>query len=331
MFHASARSVLRPNTAVTTARALNRKHSPSSNAAAGTVRANRIECISFDIAGCAARKEPMKRFGIQRNVIILCATAVCLACVAGGIPLAAQSQNQDEELQLGQEVFNELKAKAEIIESSPLYDQLKPIAEAITRSAQPRYNHPFKFYLVHEPQPNAFATPGGNVYVVDSLLYFVKNTDELAGTLCHEVSHTIHHDTMELAKKREAIARREIGAAILLGPSAAHVLAIGLLGALRSQSYSRDVESRADITGSDVCAATGYNPWGLVWLFQDFKNAKPEELPQLLSDHPSDQDRIDALEQHFRRNPSVFKNFDPDPKSATHIAVPDKAPEVFLR
>ena len=272
----------------------------------------------------------MKPFGIQRNAILY-VTAVCLACVAGAIPLAAQSQNQDEELQLGQEVFNELKAKGEIIESSPLYDQLRPIAEAITRSAQPRYNHPFKFYLVHEPQPNAFATPGGNVYVVDSLLYFVKNTDELAGTLCHEVSHTIHHDTMELAKKREAIARREIGAAILLGPSAAHVLAIGLLGALRSQSYSRDVESRADITGSDVCAATGYNPWGLVWLFQDFKNAKPEELPQLLSDHPSDQDRIDALEQHFRRNPSVFKNFDPDPKSATHIAVPDKAPEVFLR
>jgi len=267
----------------------------------------------------------------QKATLYVSAAALCFAWLVSASPLAAQAQNQDEELQLGQEVFNELKARAEIIESSPLYDQLRPIAEAITRSAQPRYNHPFKFYLVHEPQPNAFATPGGNVYVVDSLLYFVKNTDELAGTLCHEVSHTIHHDTMELAKKREAIARREIGAAILLGPTAAHVLAISLLGALRSQSYSRDVESRADITGSDVCAATGYNPWGLVWLFQDFKNAKPEELPQLLSDHPNDQNRIDALEQHFRRNPSVFGKFDPDPKSATHFAVPDKAPEVFLR
>ena len=271
-------------------------------------------------------------FEIRRGTALYVSiVALCLAWLVNANPSAAQQQDQDQELQLGQEVFNELKAKAEIIESSPLYDQLKPIAEAITRSAQPRYNHPFKFYLVHESQPNAFATPGGNVYVVDSLLYFVKNTDELAGTLCHEVSHTIHHDTMELAKKREAIARREIGAAILLGPTAAHVLAIGLLGALRAQSYSRDVESRADITGSDVCAATGYNPWGLVWLFQDFKNAKPEELPQLLSDHPDDQDRIDALEQHFRRNPSVFKKFDPDPKSATHFAVPDKAPEVFLR
>jgi len=240
-------------------------------------------------------------------------------------------QNQDPEAQIGQEVFNELKAKAEIIESSPLYDQLKPVADAITRAAQPRYNHPFKFYLVHEPQPNAFAAPGGNVYVVDSLLYFVKNTDELAGTLCHEVSHTIHHDTMTLIEKQEKILAREVGAAILLGPSTAHVLSIALLGKLHSLSYDRDVESRADLTGSDVCAAAGYNPWGLVWLFQDFKDAKPEQVPQILSDHPNDQNRIDALETHFRQNPSVFRRFNPDPKSATPLAVPKKAPEVFLQ
>jgi predicted Zn-dependent protease len=134
-----------------------------------------------------------------------------------------QGRDQDTELQLGQEVVNELKARSEIIESSPLYDQLRPIAEAITRAAQPRYSHPFKFYLVHEAQSNAFATPGGNVYVVDSLLYFVRNTEELAGTLCHEVSHTIRHDTVTLMEKRKKIAERGAGAAILLGPTQAHV------------------------------------------------------------------------------------------------------------
>lgn len=270
----------------------------------------------------------MNVFKMCRNTILCISVAlVCLLSVVNVSPLAAQAQSQDEEVQLGQEVFNELKARGEIIESSPLYDTLKPITEAITKAAQPRYNHPFRFYLVHETQPNAFATPGGNVYVVDSLLYFVKNTDELAGTLCHEVSHTIHHDTITLIEKQERLAAREIGAAILLGPS----LAIAVLGDLHSLSYSRDAESRADITGSDVCAATGYNPWGLVWLFQDFKDAKPEELPQLLSDHPNDQNRIDALERHFRKNPAVFKKFNPDPKSATQLAVPVNAGEVFLR
>ena len=79
----------------------------------------------------------------------------------------------DQETELGQEVYNELRDKGEIVESSPLYATLKPIADSISRVAQSRYPHPFKFYLVHERQPNAFATPGGNVYVVDSLLYFV--------------------------------------------------------------------------------------------------------------------------------------------------------------
>jgi predicted Zn-dependent protease len=232
---------------------------------------------------------------------------------------------------MGEEVFNQLKAKGEIVESSPLYDELKPIAEAITRAAQPRYNHPFKFYLVHEKQPNAFATPGGNVYVVDSLLYFVKNKEQLAGTLCHEVSHTIHHDTMELMEKQQKLERRELGAAVLMGPTRAHLLAIALIGKLHSLGYSRDAEQRADLTGSDVCAQTGYNPWGLIWLFQDFQSANPDQLPQLLSDHPDDQNRIMALKRHFRQNPNVFGKFSSDQKSATPIAVPKNSAEVFLR
>jgi predicted Zn-dependent protease len=260
-------------------------------------------------------------------VPLLCFTALASAAA----PASDQGQAQDQELQLGQEIFNELKARAEIIDSSPLYDQLRPIADAITRAAQPRYGHPFKFYLVHEAQPNAFATPGGNVYVVDSLLYFVKNTEELAGTLCHEVSHTIHHDTMTLMEKRQKLERREIGATILLGPTTAHVLAIALLGQLHSLSYSRDVESRADLTGSDICAATGYNPWGLVWLFQDFDNADVAQLPQLLSDHPSNQTRMETLQQHFRDNPSVFGMFNPDSRSATRFVALARAPEVFSR
>jgi beta-barrel assembly-enhancing protease len=241
-----------------------------------------------------------------------------------------QAQSQDEELQIGQEVFDELKAKGEIVESSPLYDQLKPIADAITRAAQPRYNHPFKFYLVHETQPNAFATPGGNVYVVDSLLHFVRNKEELAGTLCHEVSHTIHHDTVTLMEKRKKIEEREVGAAVLLGPTKAHLIAIALIGRLHSLGYSRDVESRADITGSDICAQTQYNPWGLVWLMEDFKSASSVEVPQLLSDHPNDQNRVDALKRHFRENPGVFSRFNSDPKSATPMVIPKNETEVFL-
>ena len=108
------------------------------------------------------------------------------------------------------------------------------------------------------------------------------------------------------------------------------MLAILLLGKLHSLSYSRDVESRADLTGSDVCAATDYNPWGLVWLFQDFKNAQIGQIPQLLSDHQDDQNRVQTLKEHFHKNSAVFGKFNPDLKSATPFTVPKNAPEVFL-
>jgi predicted Zn-dependent protease len=231
---------------------------------------------------------------------------------------------------MGQEIFNELKAKGEIVESSPLNDQLRPIAGAITRAAQPQYDHPFKFYLLHEDLPDAFAAPGGNVYVVDSLLYFVRNADELAGTLCHEVSHTIHHDTVAVMQEELKITEREIRAARVLGADRARMLGIPLIGKLHSLGYSRYVESRADLTGSDICAAAGYNPWGLVWLFQDFENSDLEELPQLLSDHPGFQHRVDLLEWHFYAHPWVFGKFSSDPKSARPISVSKNASEVFL-
>jgi predicted Zn-dependent protease len=254
--------------------------------------------------------------------------AALVVGVGGLVPRAADT---DDEQQIGQELFDELKARGEIVAASPLYEVLTAVVAPIAKTAQPRYNHPFKFYLVHEAKPNAFATPGGNVYVTDALLYFVHNTEELAGTLCHEVAHTVHHDSMKLIQKERAIERRQLGATILLGPSTAHVLAISLIGKLRSLGYSRDAESGADLTGADVCAASGYNPWGLVWLFQDFDKADTTQLPQLLSDHPDNPHRAAALEAHFRAQPSVFASFSPDPARARPFTVPKDAPLVFMR
>jgi predicted Zn-dependent protease len=167
--------------------------------------------------------------------------------------------------------------------------------------------------------------------VVDSLLYFAKDTEQLAGTLCHEVSHTIHRDGVTLMVKQEKIKEREVAAAILLGPTRAHLIAIALIGRLHQLGYSRDAESKADVTGSDICAEAGYNPWGLVWLFQDFQHADVNQIPQLLSDHPADGSRIQTLEKHFRDNPATFSRFNRDPKSATPFSAPKGAPEVFLR
>jgi len=237
----------------------------------------------------------------------------------------------DQETELGGAVYKELKGKAQIIAKSPLYESLKPITTTVTRVAQPRYEHPFKFFLVHDPRPNAFSVPGGGVYVTDALLYFVKNTEELAAVLCHEVSHTIHHDSMNRIKEMEKVQGVAIGATILLGPTLANVIAAKIVTDLYGNAYSREVETRADLSGSDTCAAGGYNPYGMIWLMQDFKEANPNEVPQLLADHPSYESRIQALQSHFRENPGVFSRFSSDRKLVTPFSVPEDAPVVFLR
>ena len=273
-------------------------------------------------------------------VIFTAALALIVACASGPSAAKANASAQppppddsqpDLELQLGQEVYDDLKGKGQIVATSPLYAQLEPIAARITQAAQPKYEHPFKFYLVHQTQPNAFSTPGGNVYVADALLYFVKNTEELAGTLCHEVAHTIHHDTVTLMEKRQRLAAREVGAGVLIGPTPARILALGILGRLNSLGYSRDVESRADVTGSDICAGAGSNPWGLVWLFTDFESANIGEAPELLSDHPSDERRVQTLKAHFKKYPETFASFDPNAASATPMHVPAERAETFVQ
>jgi len=266
----------------------------------------------------------MRHFSIS---LAGCAFAALLLLL---LPVRAFAQ-QETEPQMGAELFNELKSKGEIVASSPLYESLRPIASAITKVVQPQYAYPIHFYIVHEQQPNAFAAPGGNVYVTDSLMYFVKNSQELTGTICHETSHLLHHDSVALMQRDEQIRKRAVAAAIVLGPGLDTALAVGAIAHLDSLHYSRAAEEQADLTGSDTCAAANSNPWGLVWLFRDFSNAQLDSPPEILSDHPDDQHRIAALEQHFQQNPTRFARFSNDPQTATHLVLPKDTSETFLR
>ena len=245
----------------------------------------------------------------------------------------ASAQNTDtaEEAQMGAQTFDDLKSEGVIVASSPLYDVLRPIERAIVPVVQPRYSYPIHFYIVHGKQPNAFAAPGGNVYVIDSLMYLVHSREELAGTICHETSHLINHDSINEMKYGQAIERRKIVGEILLGPDLATFLAANIIGKLDSLHFSRGVEERADLEGADTCAAAGINPWGLVWLFRDFENANLQSPPEILSDHPNDQHRITQLEQHFASNPAQFSRFNPDKQSFTALKLPKKPAEKFLK
>ncbi len=238
-----------------------------------------------------------------------------LAALGGAAPALAQTSDEQLEMQIGQQEYQALQQKGEIISSSPYYAILNPIAQQIKRVADPQYFHPFQFILVHESAPNAFAVPGGNVYVTDSLMRFVQNREELAGVLCHETSHDIHHDVLHLYQKQQKTATAytigDILANIATGGRASRTIdTVANLGfTLQSQNYSRDVETAADHKGAITCAEAGSNPWGMVWLFQQFEKADTGGGMEMLSDHPTDQHRIDDLKREFASDPQLFGRF----------------------
>ncbi|MBV8364459.1 MAG: M48 family metallopeptidase [Candidatus Eremiobacteraeota bacterium] len=233
-------------------------------------------------------------------------------------PALAQSEQQ-----IGQQVYAQLARRGEIISSSPYYNILNPIAQRIKRVADPQYDTPFRFILVHEKSPNAFSVPGGNVYVTDSMMTFVQNKEELAGVLCHETSHTIHHDVVNLAEKQQNVDLLANIASILLGGRSFANFILSSADQLVGLRFSRDVEHAADETGAVTCAQAGINPWGMVWLFQRFvEHPTGGKPPEALSDHPRDDHRIADLENEFASSPATFGRFSSDIATATPLNQP---------
>jgi predicted Zn-dependent protease len=255
---------------------------------------------------------------MNRFIAALAAVALALACMA---PALAYTQEEQTELQIGRQEYQQLQKKGEIVGSSPLYNTLNPIAQRIAAVADKQYFVPFHFILVNETDPNAFAVPGGNVYVTTAMMKFVHNKEELAGVLCHETSHDIHHDVYNLYEKDQRLSMYAGLASILFGRNSNLINSgINIFANLEALHFSRGVEENADHKGAITCAQAGLDPWGMVWLMQAFQSSNMANPPEFLSDHPSDAHRIAALENEFQSDPGLFGNFNQNESCATPLS-----------
>lgn len=231
----------------------------------------------------------------------------------------AYTQQQQQELAIGKQEYQQLAQQGKIVRQSRYYSILNPIAHRIAAVADKQYFMPFHFYLVNDGAPNAFSVPGGNVYVTMSMMTFAQNKEELAGVLCHEVSHDIHHDVINLNPKEQTVGIVGGILGALVGNSGLAQTVIGLGANAEVDAFSRQVETNADHTGAYICAQAGYNPWGMVWLMQRFET-KPSGVPlEMLSNHPRDDHRVSDLEAEFRADPATFGRFNPNKASATPL------------
>jgi Zn-dependent protease with chaperone function len=210
-----------------------------------------------------------------------------------------------DDVQIGAQSAAEAEQQLPIVRDQAVESYVNRIGQRLAANAGgPGFHYQFK--VVNQSDINAFALPGGFVYVNRGVLDSARNEGEVAGVLAHEISHVaLRHGTHQASKAYLAQAGISILGGLLgghVGAGAADIInAVGGLGLnALFLKYSRDLESQADVRGAQILAASGYSPADMVSFFQTLEKVDKSRKTSWLSDHPAPPDRINRIEQEAR-------------------------------
>ena len=174
---------------------------------------------------------------------------------------------------------------------------------------------PFNFHVVASQEVNAFALPGGAIFVNLGTIQASETEAQLAGVMAHEISHVIlRHSTCNIGKQRSRgllYSLGALGSAIFLGNGAAGQLAQAGIGFGQNLDFlhmSRDDERQADLLGTDILYNAGYDPRGLPQFFETIRAKYGSGGTQFLSDHPNPGNRTEYVNQEISTLPRRSKN-----------------------
>ncbi|HEX9162463.1 MAG TPA: M48 family metallopeptidase [Thermoanaerobaculia bacterium] len=215
-------------------------------------------------------------------------TFLLAGCGSGGIG-GSSSVSLDQEWQLGDQMAAQVASQMRVT-TDPYITQVGERLHAST----PLADRPFHFYVVDDPSVNAFAIPGGHVYVNRGLIAQADKVDMLAGVMAHEISHVVARHVIKQAEQQQ-----EIGAigSILLGqnPNALAVLVANIAAGGAMARFSRADEKQADDMGLDLMTRAGYDPHGMLDMFQKLlamDQGGNSSVSRFFADHPGTTDRI---------------------------------------
>jgi beta-barrel assembly-enhancing protease len=230
------------------------------------------------------------------------------AAVAGCAPAITT----DQEVQIGAQYAAEINRQLPIVQNPQIHYYINQLGNTIARQADPR-GIQYTFYVVNAPQVNAFAIPGGHIYVNRGLIERANNMSELAGVLGHEIGHVVHRHGIEQMQRQQ---NAELGvnlAYILLGRAPSGVEQVGLqigAGAYFAR-HSREAELEADNVAIDYMITSGIHPRGLVTMFQHLiaeRERTPGTVEQWFSTHPLTEDRIAGISAALETIPASRLN-----------------------
>lgn len=226
-----------------------------------------------------------------RAIAVLTLTAFFTACATG--PLSIQ-----EEQELGDQVATQARQEFNFVRDSLVNEYVEKIGKRILDSAGPQ-PFTYRFYVLEDPELNAFAAPAGHIYVHTGLILASENMSELAGVMAHEVGHvSLRHIARNYNRQRSTSLLYRLGTvalAVFLGGLAANAgqLVGGIAAMAYLNTFSRDAERESDAFAVDVLPRAGIHPIGLVTFFETLQQEKAGGAPPaFLSSHPATDERI---------------------------------------
>lgn len=210
-----------------------------------------------------------------------------------------------QEVQAGQQAAAQTNRQMPILSnSSPIAQYVQKLGERLASFA-PGEQWPYSFHVVDQKEINAFALPGGPVYVNLGTIQVADNEAELAGVMAHEISHVVQrHATRAATKQYKAQVGLGILGALLGGSIGGQLAAAGISFAAGSYflKNSRQSEKEADLLGTDIMYDAGYDPKALPIFFQKIES-EGSQGPQFLSDHPDPGNRIGYVTEEVNTLP----------------------------
>lgn len=220
-----------------------------------------------------------------------------LACVA----LAACSVSQDQEVEIGRQNAEQVNSQLPIIQNQAVNAYVQALGASIAGTTS-RSDLDWRFFVVDSRDVNAFALPGGFVYVNRGLIERAQTLSELAGAIGHEIGHVVRrHSVRQMQKSSEANIAVGLGCTLTrLCNSGVAQAAIQVGGAALFARYSRQDEAEADSEAVVNVVRAGIDPEGIPALFRrllEERKTSPLRIESYFASHPLEEDRI-AATQH---------------------------------
>jgi len=201
----------------------------------------------------------------------------------------------------------------------------------------------FKFYLINALDPNAFAIPGGYIFVTTGLIVLAENEQEIAGVLSHEIAHVTQRHVAQMIERSKRLNIATLAAMLAgilaggggAGSQAAVAMAAGTAGAL-ALKYTREMETDADQNGLHYLIKAGYDPNGMINFFNRIQRvslAMAPNIPPYLLTHPAVENRISLLEnllQMESKSTGPFKTFEKFKKIRTKAFAEEREPNAAI-